>query len=1796
MDVEKLKSQRASTKASMTRIFNWLNKNKDTELNILQFKNREETLKSSFDRYTSLQDEIEDSLMGNTDNENRIEVEDKYYDTLSILQKCIENLDTSTSNITQTTFVANTNNNNPYIQSVSQKFTGVKLPDINIAPFCGNIAEWKSFFEIFKAVIIDNNSLSDVQRLFYLKSYLKGEPLRLIDSLLITNDNFQTAVNILKKRYENINCIVNAHISSLLETPVIAKCNRQNLREFVTNCKRNLESLKNFNLGEEQLFEIILIYILQKKLDFGTRRYFEQQRNISDLPTLNEFFDFLEEKCVVMENLESSEQRTGTRPSRSTSSITLHSTHSPKPQIISFCIFCKNNHRIYLCEKFKEASFSEKMKFVKLNHVCSNCLGSKHTAENCKSMHRCKVCSKKHHTVLHNPNYFNAHKNRDPLQENKNHQTCQIKNTPNSNLITPNSNSQNVIHYDNNYASTSHSQQLSDNTTNTSLSCSAFSHKCTQVLLATARVTLYKKDGQPIQVKALLDSGSQISFITKSLAEKLNCTPYNALSQIRGIAQSSTIANKVIDVIFFSNPPNVKEFSLSCYILDQITDRLPQVFINVDQVQIPESYRNELADPLFSQPSEIDLLLGADIYYSLLSEGILNLGNGLPYLLNTQLGWVVAGNFSFRSNNKNHVSTFASYHAGFNIDTEVQPVEEILQKFWNIEEVPEQHTFSPEDELVEKIFSSTTKILSDGSYQVDIPLKTPNETLKLGNSLNMAQKRFYTLERRFQKDPQLFVNYKKFIDEYIDLGHAKFTPFEMKDLPLQNKYFIPHLCVTREESATTKFRVVFDASARTSTGYSLNDITFKGYQVQPALFDILCRFRLFKYALTTDIEKMYRRIKINPNQTFLQNILWRNSSTESFKCIELLTVTYGTNFAPYVATRVLKEVAQKNLKKFPIAASSLLFQCYMDDILSGANEIHEFMELFNQLNYLLNGSGFHLHKWCTNHPELLKALSMDPPQECDFNFEGVPSKVLGLQWHPLKDMFCISVPKIPSTQLITKRIVLSTISQCFDPLGLVNPVIVKGKILMQTLWCKKLSWDEEILDESVLTHWNKFLSGLSLVKNLNISRYLFTQNSIQKVELHGFADASLLAYGACIYMRTLYTDSTVSSHLISAKSRVAPIKTVSLPKLELCGMLLLAKLAKSISSIFKNNVQIDSIHLWTDSQIALQWCRNHPSKFNVFVANRVSQIQTLTSTSSWHHVKSADNPADLLSRGLFTQETLDSGFWFHGPKWLQRSSLDFESAIDRTGSVSNLPELRKTTLHTLSQDTVTTFWYDIFRRFSNFTRLQRTVAYILRYVSNSKQQQKKVNSLSVEELDRSLTFIVHIIQQHYFHNEIDQISNNRPLTNTNLLRLKVFLDSAGVLRVGGRLDQAQIEYDQKHPILLPSHDYIVQLMLTHEHKRLGHAGAQTVLSNFRLRYWPLNALRQIKRIIRNCLVCFRFSTITNSQIMASLPKERVTISRPFQNVGVDFAGPVFIKTSKLRKAPLIKCYISLFVCMVTKAVHIEAVTNLSSDAFILTLKRFIARRGNPSCVFSDNGTNFVGASNQLKEIQNFFKKRNTSDCFQDYLTQNEIKWKFIPPRSPHWGGLWESAIKSAKFHLVRLVGNAKLTYEELSTVLCQVESIMNSRPLSQLSNDPSDLNALTPGHFLIGNALTAHPERDITHIPETRLSLYQKISQIKQVFWKRWSVEYLNRLQNRPKWFRPTRNFALNDLVLLKEDNTPPLIWPLARIIEVMPSTDGKVRVVRLQTGKDSYVRPITKICLLPNQDCIPSLDESPNI
>ena len=471
-----------------------------------------------------------------------------------------------------------------------------------------------------------------------------------------------------------------------------------------------------------------------------------------------------------------------------------------------------------------------------------------------------------------------------------------------------------------------------------------------------------------------------------------------------------------------------------------------------------------------------------------------------------------------------------------------------------------------------------------------------------------------------------------------------------------------------------------------------------------------------------------------------------------------------------------------------------------------------------------------------------------------------------------------------------------------------------------------------------------------------------------------------------------------------------------------------------------------------------------------------------------------------------------------------------------------------------------------------------------RFIDNCKGASKR-DPLSVDELAQAERYWITVAQHAAFAEEMACIASKCELPDKGcLVPLHPILDTQEILRVGGRGNQSKLPYSTRNPIVLPGNHTVTKLLVRAEHLRLLHTGPTLVAASLARRFNIAGARKLIRSITRACVTCRRTSVKPKSQLLGQLPVDRLAPGVVFKRVGVDYAGPLLIKAGSLRKPTYVKAYVCVFVSLSAKAVHLELVSDLTSEAFLAAFRRFVARRGKPSIMWSDNGSNFVGAARELKELYQLLREPNTQQTIADFCSSQSIHWKFIPERAPHFGGLWEAAVKSMKKHLRRIMGCAKLTFEELTTVLSQVEACLNSRPLAPLPDSDDGLEAITPGHFLIGRPLEALPDPCLSYQPNSLLRRWRLCQALTRSFWQRWSTEYLLHVMKFTKWNRPTRNMEKGDLVCLHEDGLIPTRWPLARVVQVYPGEDGQVRVVTVRTAKGTYKRPVTKVALiLPN-------------
>lgn len=1718
--VKELTRKRASIKSQLTQFTNFLATAKSceqlSEEQLVELDIRIEKIVTVYATYDQLQSQLE-FLSARPDEQftEREQFESIYYRQLAaaraLLSRHRAQLGSKVGSNEQLSVVTRHNN--------------VRLPKINLPHFSGGYRDWLEFKDIYVSLIHEEKSIDNINKFHYLRSSLNGSAALVIKSLDFRGDNYDNAWQLLCERYDNKQLLVNNHVHALFNVEPLQKESSQGLREIVDVTRKNLRSLAT--LGRSvQHWDDMVIHLMASKLDTVTSRQWEEHRNsLTEYPSLDEFIKFISNRCNLLETLEEAKS-IKSKPESSHSKPKSFSVLTSKGKSDISCPLCKQKHYIFTCDQFKALAVAARLSKAKEFKLCLNCLRPGHFEATCPLGH-CKYCKNRHNTMLH-----------------------------------------------------SHDDNPSSSKEHITLAGTNYDYSSRHVLLSTALVRVTDNSGTPHSARVLLDNGSTANFVTKDLCGKLHLPIRSVSSHVAGInSQVSTITQSC--TVHLQSCDGSYNIDIDCFVLPNITTHIPHTYIDLTDLQLPAGV--SLADPSFNVPSTIDILVGADIFWGVIGRNRIQLGRHMPTLFETKLGWLISG--AIPQPNSTHSSLCMVAHDRHT--THVQaPMD--LSRFWELDSISPKFNYTSEERACEQNYKTTTRRNADGRFVVTIPLKESPEAL--GNSFEMAKRRFLSLERRLDRDPTFKRRYVEFLQEYEALGHMS----EASQPSSSHSYFLPHHGVFRESSTTTKLRVVFDASAVTTSGKSFNDIQGIGPRVQDDLISILLRFRQHKYVISSDIEKFFRQIEVDESQRPLQQILWRSDPSLPLKTYTLNTVTYGTASAPFISTRCLSQLAKE--ATHTRTQQSIQHDFYVDDYLSGSDSIESTIALCRDVISTLKTAQLNLRKWQSNNSQILQAVTTsiahpsptqptstshtDTPSTVSLSIDE-PSKTLGLNWHCHTDCltFSIHVPEHTVT-LITKRHILSTIAQVFDPLGLVSPCIIEIKIILQKLWIDKCAWDDEV-NEDIKRLWLKFTQTLPQLNHLSIPRWVVS-DSPTSVEMHIFTDASEKAYGACIYIRSVARSGTVHTHLLTSKSKVAPIKSTTIPRLELCGALLGTRLcAKVLESL---TLKPDKCIFWCDSMIVLGWLSASPSTLKPFVRHRVSEIREGFGDYTWRYVPSKDNPADLVSRGLGADLIGQSTMWWSGPSFLLTDSALWP-LMPNSEADAVLPELLKShftninsqslpiTNTNLNTNTENSF-HTLINNSSNYLHVQRLLAYVFRFINRSKREHNHSPTLTCSELTYSAEFMVKTVQREMFPEEYELLSSGKPLPNKNRLKkLSPFIES-GIIRVGGRLDNSCYDYNVRHPIIICSKHNFSKLIFNFFHLRLFHAGPQLLLATIRHEYWPLGGRNLAKTTVHKCVKCQRFAGRTVQPIMGNLPKERVQLEFPFLETGTDYAGPILIADRKGRGCRLIKSYICVFVCLATRAVHLELVSDLTKHAFIAALNRFIARRGKPRTIYSDNGTTFVGTCNEIADI---LKQDLSSE-----MANSGINFNFIPAYTPHFGGLWESAVKSIKHHLRRILGLAHLTYEEMSTCLIQVEAILNSRPLTPLSTDPSDLYPLTPAHFLIGRSLTSLPHPQVSNQNVSSLKRYQRIEHLKQQFWNRFSNEYIFYLQQRTKWTDSDGMLEEGTMVVLKEKLAPPLMWPLGRIVRLIPGRDGISRVADVKTKKGIVRRAYNTICPLP--------------
>ncbi|XP_058826944.1 uncharacterized protein LOC131686930 [Topomyia yanbarensis] len=1129
------------------------------------------------------------------------------------------------------------------VNAPDHSLSRIKLPEVRLPTFDGSISEWITFRDTFKSLIDSNPQLSPIDKLSYLVASLSKDARKVIESIEHIAANYTVAWHLLERRFDNKKLVVKTYIDSLFSIDSMKRESYESLMQLVDDFERNLCMIEKMNIPTDG-WSVLLAHMVCSRLDPSTLKQWEIHHKSTDVPTYHDVIAFLRTHLTVLQSLTPFKSRSfdyvksETVRSQKSKVNTVHTATNSSPGTCPFC--SKYAHSPFKCDVFQKLSVALRFEQVKKLNLCINCFSSSHLLRNCSSG-ACRVCNQKHHTMLHQSptdRSFTQSKSPIPITSSSQPPKSSKDNQPNS-LNQP---------------STSRSSPPAESQTPTATASSLVSttlvgSSCNvpaTVLLQTAIVKVFNSYGNGQWARALLDPASQLNLITENLVQKCQLRRYSNRQEIGGVGNSIVVSYHAVTIRIGSRCSDFLA-DAQCHILKKITRELPVRCVDTSSWHIPSNI--VLADPKFHEPGPIDLLIGMELYYDLLLEGFLKLGPEKPILQGTVFGWVASG----KVGSSRPESTLKLAHV-----TSTQSLDEQLSRFWEIESCWTTSTQSLEETACENHFAASVFRDQTGRFVVTLP-KRAEILNQLGNSKEIATRRFRALERRFDANPHLKESYTVFIDEYHQLNHMREISDSEASAPIA--YYLPHHGVEKAESTTTKLRVVFDASCRTDTGISLNQALMVGPVIQDDLLSIILRFRMHRYVIIADIEKMFRQIRVHPSDYPLQRILWRCSSSQPLRTFELTTVTYGTASAPYLATKCLQRLSEDGSNDFPLASLVLGKDFYMDDMLTGVDNEAEGSELCRQLLQLLQSAGLCLRKWSSNSSTILSEI---PPELRDerstlaLDSPITQIKTLGLHWQPSDDVFRYSVPKWSQEGPISRRIVLSDTARLYDPLGLIGPVVVIAKLFVQTLWRTSKNWDDP-LDEAQQQHWLEFRSSLDKLATIVIPRWVAFASAPVSIEMHGLCDASEKAYGACIYLRTVSIDGMISVRLLAAKSRVAPLgdskkqRRICLPRLELSSALLLSHLYHKVHTSVE--LKTKSI-FWTDSMITLHWLSSSPSRWKTFIANRVSEVQHLTSGGVWAHVPGIENPADIISRGMYPDQLKQTSPWWSGAPWLSRSS------------------------------------------------------------------------------------------------------------------------------------------------------------------------------------------------------------------------------------------------------------------------------------------------------------------------------------------------------------------------------------------------------------------------------------------------------------------------------------------------------------------------------------------------------------
>ena len=1600
------------------------------------------------------------------------------------------------------------------------------------------------------------NTIDDQKgRLTRLIQYTSGEPKNLIKHLIqhASGDGYDQAIKILDEEYGDVHTVTNSYLKELRQWPAIRSNDTQsfkNFHQFLVKCQAYKEGSRLLELDSADLIRTLVLKLHTSYHERWNRLASKVRLKKERAAKFEDFVKFVEDEkkllCNPMYSKEALAECQATKVKSNHTQIEKKEldVEGPKEPCSNTCSNCNSKHDIENCKEYLDLGVDDRHKLIFSKKLCFCCLqpvSEQHVAKLCTQKRRCKVCNDMHPTTLHGDKSFVAH---------------------------------------------------------------AVTTDIAIVSMCIVMVELWQeKQAKRLRVYALLDECCQGTIIREDIIDELDITA----TQYEPVSIGTVVGEDWMPTPYFENLV-VKGVSPFTDHYQSVEIKLPRTYARPmlamakEDVATPSNikswdYLDSIKDmiPEYDPSVPFGLMIGGNCPTANESfEQIHSQRNG-PYAKRTPLGWCIIGPISseerVKSINSNYTRMVApkrdvatnqvpSHYFHFQSHVSGKEISHKLNDMY-VQEFNEVHSEkkapSREDEHFLKTMENG-KSRAGTHYMLPLPFRNPD--VEFPNNRDAVVQRLRPLKRRFQLNPTVHLEYSKSMEKLISQGHARIA--DKRNDQKGKVWFIPHHPVFNEKK--DKIRVVFDCNSKYN-GHSLNDELVQGPDLANSLAGVLMRFREEDIAFMGDIEAMYLQVKVPVEQrSFLRFLWWPGGNLDVDPVeYEMCAHLFGATSSGGCANYALKQAGKDGKDKFGVeAANALNENFYVDDLLKSVRSVDAAKSLISNVIGMCDEGGFNLTKIVSNNAEVVNSLPVDKRalsvRECDLSQAPI-ERALGAHWHIENDTFKFSITFKDLNQPRTRSSLVSTITSIYDPLGLAAPFLLKGRKVTQAVSKLKGSWEDSVPQE-LMTKWEEWRSQLLGLLNLEVNRCYKPKGFVPvSVSLHCFSDASRVGYGQGTYIRYINAEGEIWVSLVMGKSRVTPSKPSTMPRSELVA----AKTSVLVGTMAEEELTYDNLDVtyWVDSMIVLGYIFNDTKRFSKFVANRTKKIRDYTEKKQWKYVDTSSNPADHASRGIAAADTEKVNRWLNGPEFLWQPEDTW--VIPEVEEIpDDDPELltKKTIICNATRmkgDREGSLLCTLEKFYSCWHYILIVVATMMKFIARCRKKHVVTGMMTVKEMEGAKVAILKMIQAESFGSVSTQIHPKGRLAS-----LDPFVDKDGILRVGGRLTMSPNEWSTRHPIILPRKSTAVKLLVRWHHQLVEHEGRTATLHELRDNgFWVIGANNLIRNMIHKCVDCRSKRGKVEQQKMANLPEERSVSEGPFVHCGLDMFGHYIIKEGRKE----LKRWGILFTCLSCRGIHLETVSNADTDSFILALRRFIARRGVVRSIRSDNGGNFIGASNELEKA---YKEMN-HDKIRKYLLTKQcdmILWQRNPPESSHKGGVWERQIRSAKNVLNTILRkhDARLNDESFRTFLTEVESIVNSRPLTVDTLGDNTMLAISPQNLLtMKSKVVLQPPGDFQPADIYCQRRWRTVQFLANVFWSRWRKEFLSSLQARQKWTKPTRNMEVGDVVLVKDSKTSRNQWPMGRITAVYPGEDGLVRTVQVKTSasREPLMRSVAKIVLL---------------